>query len=89
MHGVVVTVRINDPEKAMKYLREEVVPRASGTPGFVAGYWVRGEGNAGHAVIVFESEDVAREVAATRIAPAPDGATEVESVEVGEVLAHA
>jgi hypothetical protein len=88
MHGVVVRVRINDPEKAIGHLHEEVVPRASHAPGFVAGYWVRGEGGTGNAVIVFESEDAARE-AASRVSPAPDGSTEIENVEVGEVLAHA
>jgi hypothetical protein len=38
MHAVIVKVTIGDFEAAQKGLREQVVPRASQAPGFVAGY---------------------------------------------------
>jgi len=89
MHAVVVSVTIQDGEAATKYLREEVVPQVSQAPGFVAGYWVRLEGgNSGRGVIIFESEDVAR-AASQRVSAAPGGATTIDSVDVGEVVANA
>jgi len=42
MHAVVVRVSIGDPEDAQKALTEQVVPRVSRAPGFVAGYWTPG-----------------------------------------------
>ena len=38
MHAVVVKVNVDDSEAAMARLRDEVVPRVSQAPGFVAGY---------------------------------------------------
>lgn len=88
MHAVVVTVTVSKPEEATTYLHDEVVPRVSKTPGFVTGYWVRLEGSdKGRSTIVFESEQAARD-AAGQIAPAPGAAT-LDSVEIGEVVAHA
>ena len=88
MHAVITKVTINEGEGATKYVREEVVPRVSQAPGFVAGYWVRLEGNQGTAVIVFESEDAAR-AAGDQIQPPPGGEATIDSVTVGEVVAHA
>jgi hypothetical protein len=89
MHAVVVSVTVNDGEAATKHLRENVVPQVSQAPGFVAGYWVRLEGgNYGRATMVFESEEAARGVV-DRITPAPEDATVIDSVEVGEVVANA
>jgi hypothetical protein len=90
MHAVVVGVSISgdaDPQQVTTQLREEIVPRITQLPGFVAGYWVRLEGgDQGRAVIVFESEDAARG-AKEQIQPAP-GVT-LDSAEVGEVVANA
>ena len=44
MYAVVVKITVNDREAAEKTLHEEVVPRVSQLPGFVAGYWTRSEG---------------------------------------------
>ena len=88
MHAVVVTVTILDVQKAQTFLTEEVVPRVSQAPGFVAGYWVRFGENQGRSVIVFESEDAARG-AADQIQAAPDDTVNFESVDVGEVVASA
>lgn len=89
MHAVVVTVTINDPETAMSQLREVIVPGASQSPGFVAGYWIGlGPEKGGRSVIVFESEDAARNFADQHQAP-PDAPVRIESIDVGEVVAHA
>ncbi len=88
MHAVVVSVTVSKPEEATTYLHDEVVPRVSKAPGFVSGYWVRLEGSGkGRATIVFESEQAARDVAG-QMTPAPGAAT-LDSVEIGEVVAHA
>ena len=87
MHAVVVRVTINDREAADTALREQVVPRASSSPGFVAGYWVRLSGDRGASVAAFESEDAAQ-AAADQAQPPGDFVT-FDSVEVGEVVAHA
>ena len=90
MHAVVVRVTIHDEESAQQMLHGEVVPRVSGSPGFVAGYWTRNDdGTNGSSMIVFESEDAARAVGdQLRAMPAGDRVT-VENVEVREVIANA
>ena len=88
MHAVVVTVTVNDGEAATRFLRDELVPRVSQAPGFVAGYWVRLEGDQGRSTIVFESEDAARTVA-DQVAAPPEGVATIDSVNVGEVVANA
>ena len=89
MHAVVVTVTIKDREGAMSHLHERVVPSVSQSPGFVAGYWVAlGPEKGGKSILVFESEDAARS-AADQVQPSPDDPVTIESVDVGEVVAHA
>jgi hypothetical protein len=92
MHAVVVRVTIHDFDVATQGLRDQVVPRASQAPGFVAGYWTRSEdGRNGLGMVLFESEQAAR-AAAERVesdpTPTPEAVT-MESVEVREVVEHA
>jgi heme-degrading monooxygenase HmoA len=88
MHAVFSRVTINDdPEAALKRLREEVVPRVSGLPGLVAGYWMRPEANQGRSLIVFESEEAARAAAENMRGNMPDPVT-LDSIDVLEVVAH-
>lgn len=88
MHAVVVHVTINDPEGSEPVLREQVVPRISERPGFVAGYWTR-KNDTGVSMTVWESEGAANS-ASEMIRPmrASEG-VKVESVEVREVIASA
>ena len=89
MHAVLVKVSISDAAGSVKELRETVVPRIAGAPGFVAGYWTRSEdGTNGKSVIVFESEDAAKAAAERIAANVPAGVT-FESAEVREVVASA
>lgn len=87
MHAVVVKVTIQDVERAQAALRDEVVPRVSQAPGFVAGYWTRKE-SSGLSMIVFDSEDAATRASEMIPSAVPDDVT-LEDVEVREVVANA
>ena len=87
MHAVLLNVTVTDADAAATALRAQVVPQVSGTPGFVAGYWVRLDGHRGTAVVVFESENAARSAAAE--AQPPGDLMTFDSVEVGEIVANA
>jgi hypothetical protein len=87
MHAVVVRVTIKDEDPATEVLREEVVPRASQAPGFVAGYWTRKD-DKGLSMIVFESEQDANGAAEAVRGGVPDAVT-LDDVEVREVVANA
>jgi hypothetical protein len=89
MHAVVVRVTVNDPETAETALREQVVPRVQQSPGFVAGYWTRSEGQ-GLSMVVFESEEQARQAADQVKGNMPPGdAVTLDNVDVREVVASA
>ena len=87
MHAVIVRVTISDPEAAERDLREQVVPRASQSPGFVNGYWTRKE-NTGLSMVLFESEDAAVQMSERIPSMVPEHVT-LEGVEVREVVAQA
>ena len=87
MHAVVVRVTINDREAGDRALRENVVPRVSQAPGFVAGYWTRKD-NTGLSMVVFESEQGAQAMADQVPSLVPDAVT-LDGVEVREVAASA
>ena len=90
MHAVVVRVTINDPEPAMEMLRDQIVPMASGSPGFVAGYWSQSADRSnGMGVIIFEAEDTAYALADQVGEGPPTDAVTLEGVEVREVVASA
>jgi hypothetical protein len=86
VHAVVTTVTINDQEAAENHLNEQVVPGVKQAPGLVNGYWARKE-NSGMALVVFESEEVANDMA-ERIPSMLTDAVTLENVEVREVVAH-
>jgi hypothetical protein len=87
MHAVVVNVTINDREAAERALNEQLVPRVSQIPGFVAGYWTIKD-DTGLTMIVFESEDAANAMSEMARSVVPD-AMSLDDVEVREVAAHA
>jgi hypothetical protein len=90
MHAVVVRVNIEDFDRGRQGLAENVVPRVSQAPGFVAGYWTGSEDkSSGLAMMVFESEDAARAVARMVESQGPDEGVTLEGVEVREVVANA
>ena len=87
MHAVHVRVTVADREAAVKALQDQIVPAASGAPGFVAGYWVALPNGKGTSIVVFDSEASAQALAG-QLGQPRDGVT-IDSVEVGEVVAHA
>jgi hypothetical protein len=87
MHAVIVRVSIKDPESATRELKENVVPRVSQAPGFVAGYWTRKD-QTGLSMIVFASEDAAKAASDQIPSGMPEG-VELQDVEVREVVANA
>lgn len=64
------------------------MPRVSEAPGFVTAHSVRVEENQATSIAVFESEDAARRMADEIVTPPPE-AVAINSVNVGEVVAHA
>jgi hypothetical protein len=88
MYAVVGRSTIQDFDEARKFLREEAIPRLSQTPGFVGGHWVRLDENTGASMIVFETEEAAREAMERFPSMAPPSITPI-SLEVGEVQEHA
>jgi hypothetical protein len=89
MHAVVVRVTVHNVEMGQNVLQEEVVPRARQSPGFVAGYWTRSDGQ-GLSMIVFDSEEDARRAADAVQANVPPGdVVTLDGVEVREVVANA
>jgi hypothetical protein len=66
MYGVIIQVKIDrDRDAEMRAMMvEEVVPRAERLPGFAGGGWFAAlEGDGGTAVMVFDSEQTARDFA--------------------------
>jgi hypothetical protein len=62
MHAVVVRGTIHNADRTREVLNSQVVPLASGAPGFTAGYWTwPTEGTLNVlAMIIFDSEENAR-----------------------------
>jgi hypothetical protein len=90
MHALVVRVNIEDFEQGRQNLTEQVVPRVSQAPGFVAGYWTRSDdGGDGMSMMVFESEDQARNVAQMIESQGPGDGVTLQGAEVREVVANA
>jgi hypothetical protein len=83
MHAVTVKVTIVDPERAVRELRERVVPMVSQAPGFVAGYWLEPQDGKGASLVVFESEDQAQAMVEGIRAQEAEGGMPVTFDEVG------
>jgi hypothetical protein len=87
MHAVVINVSFKDFAAAKGEL-SGLVPRVSSAPGFVAGYWIALSQDKGASIAVFDSEASAQALVGM-VEGAPAGAVTVDSVDVGEVVAHA
>ena len=93
MHAVVGQVKVDTAREddARKLLDDFVVPTTKGLSGFKGGYWVRAvDGDDGHSLLLFDTEENAR-AAATRIAegPPPGAPASFVSARVCEVVAQA
>ncbi len=89
MHAVFVQVRIKPGQydQAITELHQNIVPNVKGAPGFTKGIWF-GDGESGRGVVVFETEEQAKQVAEMAQA-GPDDAVETQSVHVFEVHGEA
>jgi hypothetical protein len=87
MHAVVVNLTITDPDAAGQALHEQLVPRVSQAPGFVAGYWTV-KGDTALSMFMFETEDAADVMSEQAVAGVPNGVV-LNRIEVREVVAHA
>jgi hypothetical protein len=94
MHALVVRVTIHNADATREVLNNQVVPQASGAPGFKTGYWTWPTGGGelnGLSMIIFDSEENAR-AAGDRVsaiaAERPNDVT-LDGVEVREVVASA
>jgi hypothetical protein len=88
MHALVFDVTIKDRTQGEQFLKERIVPGVSQLPGFVAGYWVNIDESHGMSLVVFESEEAARSAMEAGPRP-PEDAVTINSVQPGEVVAHA
>ena len=88
MHAVIFQVSIKDREAADAFLKEQIVPGVSQAPGFITGHWTKVGENRGMSMLIFDSEEAARNVADGDDRP-PEDVVTVDSVDVGEVVAHA
>jgi hypothetical protein len=92
MHALFVTAHIEpgrNEEEGVKFLQSDVLPQLKQFPGVVGGYWLATKDSESLAVVLFESEDAARQMADVGLpqAPPPPGAT-LGDIEVREVIAH-
>ena len=65
MHAALVRLTI-DPEQApaaAEALVNDVLPRVRSAPGLVAGYWLEPADGEGFSIVLFETEEQAREAA--------------------------
>ena len=88
MHALVFDVTIKDRAHGEQFLKERIVPGVSQLPGFVAGYWVTTDESRGTSLVVFESEDAAQSAMEGGPRP-PEDAVTINTVKLGEVVAHA
>lgn len=87
MHALVFDVTIKDRTQGEQFLKERIVPGVQQLPGFVAGYWVNRGGDQGVSLVLFDSEEAARSAMESGPRP-PEEAVRIDSVELGEVVAH-
>jgi hypothetical protein len=65
VHAALVRLTV-DPERApaaAEALVSDILPRVSSASGFVAGYWLEPAEGQGFSIVLFETEDQAREAA--------------------------
>ena len=89
MHVALVNVTINDREKAVEYLRSDIIPRVTQAPGFVAGYWYGDGQTKGAATIVWDSEENAEGFKKMLSEQEGPGHATIDSVETQPVVANA
>lgn len=85
MYAVVVEVSLKDEDKARTALSQQVVPGVRQLPGVQAGYWLEPKAGQGLSFVIFDSEQNAKDAAATVRERVPEF-VEVRNVDVREVI---
>ena len=90
MHAALVslTVDLEQAPAAAEALTSDILPRVRSAPGFVAGYWLEPAEGQGFSMVVFETEEQAREGAPPVSSWAAPGIA-ITGVEVRRVAATA
>jgi hypothetical protein len=79
-------IDVSRAAEAVAIVNEGLLPALSQAPGFVSATFARSADGTGHSMIVFETEEAARGVAATAAEMIPaDGPIALVSIEVCEV----
>jgi hypothetical protein len=84
MHAVVFQVDIKEGREAGGADLEQVISTSKAVPGFVRGTWAT-DGRTGISMVVLESEEAARELAANTEIP-PDAPVTFHSADVYEII---
>jgi hypothetical protein len=90
VHAALVTLTI-DPDQApaaASALVNEILPTIRSAPGFVAGYWLEPDDGRGFSIVLFATEEQARESAPPVSSWAAPGVT-IDRVEFRRVAATA
>jgi len=90
VHAALVRLTI-DPAQApaaAEALTSEILPRVRSAPGFVAGYWLEPADGQGFSIVLFDSEEQARQAAPPVDAWAAPG-VDITGVEFRRVAATA
>jgi hypothetical protein len=61
MYAVFTVVRFDDEEQAVESLHRDIIPALQKTPGFVSGTWFGDDKPVGHGLVLFETEDQAKQ----------------------------
>jgi hypothetical protein len=90
VHAALVTLTIDQDEApaAASALVNDILPAVRSAPGFVAGYWLEPAGGQGFSMVLFDTEEQARESAPPVSDWAAPGVT-INGVEVRRVAANA
>jgi hypothetical protein len=85
MYAVLVTVDIAPGryEESLRALDEYIIPMCKSAPGYVRGTWFGNE-HSGNTLMVFDSEESAREMAG-QVQSNPDDPVKITSTQVYEV----
>ena len=92
MHALFVTATIDpdrNEEEGLRFLNDDVLPMLKDIPGLVGGYWLETKDSESLAVVLFENEEPAKQMADIGLPQAPPapGAT-FRDAEVREVIAQ-
>jgi len=92
MHALLITAHIDadrDEEEGLRYLESDVLPQLKQIPDLVAGYWLATKDSQSLAVVLFDNEETARQMAEVGLPQAPPhpGVT-LTDIELREVIAH-